>query len=120
MKQKGFTLIELIGVLILLSILATIAVSTVAKSVNHSRENAYNDQIGIIVAGAKNWVADHISSIPNEGSQTKVLLGELVSGGYVEKDLKNPITEKKFSNETYVTIKNNLGEYLYEVTTIDE
>ena len=120
MKKKGFTLIELLGVIILLGILSAIAVPTVAKTIKSSREKAYQEQLGIMEAGARNWIADNISLIPEEnGSSIKVTLGELKQGGYVDKDLKNPKTKNYFSDESYVEIKNLDGGYQYTAVSTD-
>ena len=119
MKQKGFTLIELLGVLVILGLLAGIAVPTIASVVRSSRQKAYDDQIGLIIASTKNWVADHISSLSEEDT-TIVTFQELKSGGYMEQDIKNPKTQKKFSDTSYVEIKPVLNGYQYEVFTQDE
>ncbi len=121
MKRKGFTLIELLGVITLLGILAFIAVPAVTRSINNSRENAYNVQVGNLISSAKNWVADHPEAIPEaDGESTRVTLGTLKDGNYVEDDLENPKTKKMMSNDTYITITNINGAYEYTVTVIDE
>ena len=120
MKKKGFTLVELLGVIILLGILSAIAVPTIAKTIKSSREKAYQDQLGIMEAGARNWVADHVSLLPEEnGASIMVTLGELREGGYVDKDLKNPKTKSYFSDESYVEIKNLDGGYEYTAVSKD-
>lgn len=121
MKKKGFTLVELLGVLVLLGILSGIAVPTIAKTIKSSRDNAYQDQLELMNVGARNWVADHISLIPEEnGASIRVTLGELQQGGYVDKNLKNPKTKKYFSEESYVEIKNIDGGYEYSATAFDK
>ncbi len=119
MKKKGFTLVELLGVLAILALLAGIAVPTIANIVRSSREKAYNDQIALIIASTKNWVADHASSISEE-EPTTVTFQELKSGGYLEQNIKNPKTQRKFANTSYVEIKPILNGYQYEVVAQDE
>lgn len=121
MKKRGFTLIELLGVITLLGILAFIAVPAITRSIKSSREGAYQAQVGNLISSAKNWIADNPEAIPEEnGEITKVTLGTLKDGNYVEKDLQNPKTKKLLSNETYITITNINGAYEYLVTIIDQ
>ena len=40
--KKGFTLVELLGVVVLLGIIATIVVTIVDRSLKENRKNAYN------------------------------------------------------------------------------
>lgn len=120
MKKKGFTLIELLGVLVLLGILAAISVPTIANTIKSSREKAYNDQLSIMEDAAKNWIADHIDQIPEEdGDSITITLKTLKEGGYIKTDLKNPKTKKAFSDESYVTITNRVGGYIYKATGKD-
>ena len=115
MKRKGFTLIELMGVLIILGILAAIAVPTIAKTIKNSREKAYEDQVGIIVAAAKNWSADHISVLPEEdGVFIPVKISELQEGGYLESSVENPKTQEPFNGNSYVLISRYGDRYNYE------
>lgn len=53
--KKGFTLIEVMGVIILLGIIATIAVPTVERYVTSSREKSYETTIYKIIEAARNW-----------------------------------------------------------------
>ena len=52
MKNKGFTLIEIIAVVIILGILAIIAVPTVSNYIESSRKSAYVQTIKDVLASA--------------------------------------------------------------------
>ena len=56
--KKGFTLIELIMVITLLGILATIAVPVISGVINDSKEKAYEKQVSVIISAAKEYVTD--------------------------------------------------------------
>ena len=46
--KKGFTLIELICVIVLLGLIAMIAIPTINTAINNSKERAYNEQVTLI------------------------------------------------------------------------
>ena len=46
--KKGFTLVELLAVIILLGVIGLIVVPSITKTINNSKEDLYNDQIGKI------------------------------------------------------------------------
>lgn len=105
MQKKGFTIVELLGVIVVLGLLATVIYPIVNKSINRSKDDLYNTQIETIESGARSWGAEHIKDLPKtEGATVKVTLTQLQEGGYVAEDLQNPKTKKPFSSSVYVTI----------------
>ena len=120
MKNKGFTLVELLGVITLLVILVFIAVPSVSKSIQNSRERAYEAQLGNLITAATSWGTDHISQLPTESGQSvQVTVGELKEGKYIDDEFENPKTKENFSDDTYVTITKVNETYQYEVTVVD-
>lgn len=115
-KNQGFTLVELLAVIAILSIISLIAIPTVSRTTDASREKLYNTQIDNLKSGAKNWGAENPFSLPAVGSTKTLTLLELKKGGYVDSDITNPKTKKKFDdNCTKVKIKNNNGKLEYSV-----
>lgn len=47
-KKKGFTLFELLGVIVILAIISAVTVPTVLTSMNRSKEKAFNASIKAI------------------------------------------------------------------------
>ncbi len=106
--KKGFTLVELIAVLTILSIIALIVIPNIMVSVNEYQQQAYDTEIQAIEGSAKNWVADHISEIPTpESSNMKSALylpiSELVENGYFEEDVKDTKNGGSFDDEDHET-----------------
>ena len=56
MKDKAFTLIELLAVIIILGILMLIAIPSVTTYINNSRKNTYVSTINELIKGASNLV----------------------------------------------------------------
>jgi len=52
-NNKGFTLVELLAVIVILSIIMVIAVMSINELINTSRAKAFNETMNIVVANAK-------------------------------------------------------------------
>jgi prepilin-type N-terminal cleavage/methylation domain len=107
-NKKGFTLVEILGVIIVLSVISLIVIPLVGKQINDSRQKLYEKQIGNMNQATNNWAADNLDRLkPNE--KTFVTLGELQDGGYIDKNIKNPRTREEYSRdmEFYVLYKDD-------------
>ena len=116
MKNKGFTLVELIGVITVLGIVILLAIPTVRKINDNSKEELYNVQINNIEEGLKNWAIDNSNLLPqNEGEIINITLGQLKTGGYIDSEIKNPKTNKCFGNDMILTVTRYQKNYVYTV-----
>lgn len=116
MKEEGFTLIELMGILVLLGVIAMITVPVVTNSLESSKETAYETQLNQIKKAAKDWSANNASSLPvSENSSITITLGALKQGGYIDVDIKDPVTNKLFYNCMFIEIKKHNNKYVYTV-----
>lgn len=82
-NKKGFTLVELIGVITLLAIIALITVPIINSSIKKSNEKIYNEQISSIINGAKKWV---VVNGPKNDTSFTITLEELVDSQIIEND----------------------------------
>lgn len=117
MKEKGFTLIEVLTVLIVLGVVVMIAMPVVEGIIKDSQQKTYISQLKGIRESAKMWTSEHIFEAPRRENESKVLnLEELIEGGYVEKNIKNPKTRKPFENvKVMITYEGGLLKYtVYE------
>lgn len=120
MNNKGFTLVELLGVIVLLALIALITIPNISSAIKKGREDADNQTKENIVLAAKNWALDNKSSLPTTSNQThKVTINNLQSGGYIDKNLKLPSTGNNLES-TCVIITNTgkttkgINKYKYE------
>lgn len=116
MKEKGFTLVELLGVLIILVILALLVVPNVSQYFNKFREGTYESQVESIEMAAKSWSVDHGYELPtDEGLALDVSLLTLKEGGYLNLDISNPENpSESFSDYDCVKITKVNNRYTYE------
>ena len=116
MKQRGITLIEMLGVMIILALLMTLIVPIATTIIDNSKESLYNQQLENIRNGAKSYAGEHIFDLPDVGEETLILNlnDDLIKNGYVSKDIVNPKTGKPFNN-IEVHILNVDGRLLYDI-----
>ena len=120
MNKKGFTLAELMGVIIILSIILLLTLPAVDKIIKNSKERAYQEQVTSISKAASDWALSNSSLLPDEdGNSITIYLSELKLSGSIAIDIKNPKTGNLLSNNTYVVITKKNNIYEYSVTTID-
>ena len=88
--KKGFTLVELLAVITILGIVATITVPIVSTSISESKNKAYDRQKDLITSAARSYMSKNASLLPKSGSY-KVLVSTLKNDGFLEnKSIKNP------------------------------
>lgn len=108
MKNKAYTLIELLSVIVILAIIGAIAVPRVLETIGISKITAYNVAKENIISSAKlKYLAD-----VNSFKATQYTVDDLIEGGYLKKDIKNPITNEKYEN-TKIVITNENGDIKY-------
>ena len=105
MKKNAFTLIEVIGVVVLLSLMVLVLVPTIDKAIKKGKLEADKQVDTNIILAAKNWALDNKKSLPDSvGELTKVWMSQLKDGGYLDKNVKKPSTAEDY-NQVCVVIK---------------
>ncbi len=115
MKQKAFTLIELIAVIAILALIALIVFPAINSLLKSSKDNAYESQKAIIVKAAKEYYLENTNELPNqtENATTSIKISDLLSEGFISEDNAiDPRTNKEMKGEVVVTYKSN--QYIYE------
>lgn len=116
MKKNGFTLIELMAVIIILALLSMIVVPIVENSINSGKDELYISQIDSIKVSLKKYSVDKINSnIRNVGDDIYVSLYQLKTAGYVNLDIADPRSEKLIPNDMILHIEKREKSYIYEV-----
>lgn len=105
--KKGYTLVELLGVIVILGIIGLITVPVVQKTLMDSENSTCYEQIKLFEKAAKNYV----SSNPYNENYSSVSLDELIKKGFLdESQLENP---KGGTFSGTVKIEYNNGKYTF-------
>ena len=105
--KNGFTLAELLGVIVILTILSLVAVTAIDSSIKQSRYESCLVQKKNLIEGAKTLLIDYPKLLPESGygsfdiavsilQNGGTIDGIKVNGGYIEDNLINPMTEKPY------------------------
>ena len=104
MKKNGFTLIEMLSVIVIVSIIALVLIPIVSKNIKDSKVNVYNNLINKMLGATSDWMIKNTDLLPSDGESISITLGMLQSEGYISTDLKNPNTDKLFPADMIITI----------------
>lgn len=106
MENKGFTLIEVLAVILILTGLTLIIVPFTNKAVKDAEKNVNKQSIKNVVIASKNWAADHKEKLPKNGNEYSLSVKVLKEKGYIEKN--------NLSGCIIITNKDNAYYYKYK------
>lgn len=117
MNKRGFTLVELLAVLVIMIIIMVIAIPSIIGLMNKSKTKMFCEKVDNIVSSAKLYGEDHIDEI---GNGLEISVKDLIKTNYVKKEnsdcnyddaskpcITDPRSKATMDNETLtLTIKN--------------
>ncbi|MFA7515171.1 MAG: prepilin-type N-terminal cleavage/methylation domain-containing protein [Bacilli bacterium] len=125
-KNKAFTLVEILAVIIVLGIILALAVPRVISIIDKYKEKAYEIQKKNIVTAAKEYSLLHSGEIEWKNNIAYIRLGDLQAKGLLPSDVKNPKGGTFDPEEIVLTlvkddnglIKYYEGEYILSLASI--
>lgn len=127
--RKGFTLVELLTAIVILSLIVLLVYPMIMSVINDSRKSAYESQISLVEKAAKKWGVENVSLLPSECSiPYDIQISDLISSGYIsgrvingEEVIENPMKRgtglKGFVRVTYEC--SGTGKYVYKYMESD-
>ena len=85
MKNKGFTLVEIITVIALLALIGLIAVPIIDGVIKRSKDKIYDRQVNEIINSSKKYVTEN-SELVSFDNKTTVCLSTLKDLGYLDSE----------------------------------
>ena len=114
MKNKGFTLIELVSVVVLLGIVAVISVPVVKNITKDAKQKVLDKQINSVLESAKNWAIKNTDLLPETGESTLVKIDTLKKEGFLEnKEIINPVDKSEMNGCTEIKYNADFNQYEY-------
>lgn len=103
-NKKGFTLVELLCVIVILGLLITGSVLAITKMIEHSKKKSIEVQEKLVVKACQSYVQDHREKAPKVVGESKnITLRELKEYKYLTEDIYNPNKESCMEN-SYVLV----------------
>ena len=120
MNKKGFSLVEVLAVLVIFSIILLITIPSINNVTRKSKKRLYETQIKILKESANIFITDYINIIPVENNESITIELKLLKDmDIINQDLKNPMTDKYFADEMLITLTNNNDIFTTTITEKD-
>lgn len=131
MKKQGFTLVELISVIVILAVISVITVPLVASNIDSTRIKSYTVGVNNVMDALNKYLADHMETVemPKEGIQVPnnniykrlALKNTDYTQGLIIKNSEGVLEVKNLSNGVYCAsgTKNNLKVVKGNCTKLD-
>ncbi len=123
-NKKGFTLVEVLSVLIIMGILATLIVASIGKYKERASKEYINSLEGQMELAAKSYYSDHPEELPrgqiveNEKVySTKIMASNLASSGYFSNELVDE-QGNSCEDKSYAIVNKMNDKYSYDVCLI--
>ncbi len=108
--KKGFTLVELLAVIVILGLIAVIAAPLVLGTINSSKDSLSKEQQNRVIEAAKIYATKQLSE-----DSACVSISELQSGGYLETDVVDPKSGSNMANsKVQIVWCEDINQYGYK------
>ena len=109
LNKKGFTLVELLAVVVILLAISVIAVSSISAAIERNKVKQNESKIEIIISYAKLYYDEHKNSLGTSGG---ISLQKLVDEEYMTDEERKNADGDYFSG--IVCYSNNGSNFVYE------
>lgn len=89
MNRKGFTLVELLAVIVIIALLSSIAALSYTAFVNSTRDRVYKTYEDTMKSSAEMYLIDNPNMIPSINGQTRLYLNDLLINNEID-PINNP------------------------------
>lgn len=123
MNKKGFTLVELLAVLVLISLLMGLAIPGINRISNNMKKKSYNQKIKLIESAAVLWGQDNKTRLQADTDCSseiskckKITIADLIKENYLDSDNNsgkyiNPKNDKDMKDCVVFVYKQNKRVY---------
>ena len=108
MKKNGFTLVELLSIVVILGIIVVVALPQISGSIGSKKEKQYNKIVKIVENAGKVYLTENVT-------RDSVSIDKLIKSDYLTSGLKNPINNAPLTGCVKKIISDGVTKYKYEV-----
>ncbi len=115
--KKGFTLVELIVIIIILSVISAFTFQSLNKTILKKKDSLYNIQIKNIIASAENYINKEQLFYNNDN--VIITLCQLKKTGFIDEKIKDPRTGNYIPDDSKIFVyrKDDGNEYVFKEGT---
>lgn len=115
MNKKGFTLVELLAVIIIISVLSLLVFPAVNDMIINSKKSSYETGVESILSAAEKWAMENTDKLDENHLNSVYLNLEVLRNGlYLDKDeIKNPDTGENMAGCIEISYNNSTSQYNY-------
>lgn len=119
MNKKGFTLVELLAVVVILALLALLTSTAVTKLVKDAKNDLSETQMTLIKSAADTWMSDNLNKLPSSGSCAYLTLEDLKYYGLLDNTILDPKNSEEIPNDLKIKITTTTSAYGNPVSTTE-
>ena len=108
MKKNGFTLVELLSIVVILGIIVVVALPQISGSIGSKKEKQYNKIVKIVENAGKVYLIENVT-------KDSVSIDILIKNDYLTSGLKNPINNTPLTGCVKKITSDGVTKYKYEV-----
>ncbi len=108
MKKNGFTLVELLSIVVILGIIVVVALPQISGSIGSKKEKQYNKIVKIVENAGKVYLTENVT-------RDSVSIDKLIESDYLTSGLKNPINNTPLTGCVKKITSDGVTKYKYEV-----
>lgn len=113
-SNKGFTLVELLAVVVVIAILLGVSIAAVTRFIDRAREEEKSSQEKTLTMAAENYLQENRGMLPKSIGETSIIMASVLkSNKYITEDLKNSKKESCMAN-SYVSVYKTKSKYVYK------
>lgn len=122
--MKGFTLIEILACMVLVTLLSLFAAPFIQNQIANNKQNINDTNLKIIYSATELYMDDNeVKKCSRKNDTYCVSLDNLVQNGYLKNDILNYTNGEKIGLNKYVKVTfNNYNDYVFksfEETIVD-
>ena len=112
--RKGFTLVEVLAVIVILGLLVVIISPVVNNLLGDSEDALYQEQVDVIVKASKKYAVEHSELLPEGNDSTAIYINDLINNGVIDKDkVIDPKTKEEMNGCVVISYNNDFNQYEY-------